>query len=53
MTSFYEMSTKLLGELPSTSFWMYDLLTVFLFICAICVFIIPISIIFKTIVGGR
>ena len=48
--SFYEMSTHILGELPNTLYWLYDLTTVFLVISAFCVFIIPISLIFKRIV---
>lgn len=50
--SFYEMAVHLLGELPQTSYWMYDMLTMFLFILAILVFVIPISLIFKYIIGG-
>ena len=48
--SFYEMATRLVGELPNTLYWLYDLTTVFLVISAFCVFIIPISIIFRKIV---
>lgn len=52
MDTFYEMSVKIIGELPETSFWIYDLMTVFLIIAVFCVFIIPISIMFKKVVGG-
>ena len=45
--SFYEMSQHILGTLPETLQWLYDLTTVFLVISTFCVFIIPISIIFR------
>lgn len=45
--SFYEMATRIVGELPNTLYWLYDLTTVFLVISTFCVFIIPISIIFR------
>ena len=48
--SFYEMATRLVGEVPNTLNWLYDLTTVFLIISAFCVFIIPISIVFKKVV---
>ena len=49
--SFYEMAVRIIGELPNTLTWLYDLTTIFLVISAFCVFIIPISIIFKKVVG--
>ena len=45
--SFYDMAVKLIGQVPDTLLWLYDLGTVFLVITAFCVMIIPISIIFK------
>lgn len=51
METFYEMSVKLIGELPSTSLWIYDIATIFLVISAFCVLIIPISLIFKRCIG--
>ncbi|MDO4962605.1 MAG: hypothetical protein Q4E75_00675 [bacterium] len=48
--SFYNMSVRILGELPITLTWLYDLTTLFLVITTFCVFIIPISIIFKKVV---
>lgn len=49
--SFYEMSLRLLGELPNTLTWLYDLTTAFLVISAFCILIIPISIIFRKVVS--
>lgn len=51
--TFYNMATKIIGELPNTSLWIYDMTTIFLIISAFCLFIIPISLIFKILVGGR
>lgn len=51
--TFYNMSLKIIGDLPITSYWIYDLTTIFLIISAFCLFIIPISLMFKSIVGGR
>lgn len=48
--SFYEMAMQLIGDLPSTALWIYDIATIFLVISAFCVFIIPISLIFKGLV---
>lgn len=53
LETFYNMSLKLVGELPNTSFWIYDIVTIFLIISAFCIFIIPISLIFRSLVGGR
>lgn len=52
METFYEMSVKIIGELPNTALWIYDISTIFLVICAFCVFVIPISIMFKKVIGG-
>lgn len=52
METFYEMSVKIIGVLPDSALWIYDLATIFLVICAFCVFVIPISIIFKKVIGG-
>ncbi len=51
METFYEMSVKLVGELPSTSLWIYDIVTMFLLICSICMLVIPTSLIFKRLIG--
>ena len=51
METFYEMSVKIIGELPNTSLWIYDIFTMFLLICSICMFVIPISLIFKRCIG--
>lgn len=51
MESFYEMSTKIIGELPNTSLWIYDVTTIFLIIVAICILVIPISIMFRKVCG--
>ena len=47
---FYEMALKIIGTVPDTLFWLYDLTTVFLVISAFCLIIIPVSIIFKKVV---
>lgn len=49
MTNFYEMAVKLIGDLPSSSLWIYDLGAIFLVICAFCLFVIPCALIFKRI----
>ena len=49
--TFYEMSQKIIGELPNTALWIYDLTTIFLIISAFCLIIIPISLIFKRVVS--
>lgn len=51
METFYEMSVKIIGELPSTSLWIYDITTLFLIIVAICILVIPISIMFRKVCG--
>jgi len=51
MESFYEMSTKIIGDLPNTSFWIYDATTIFLIIVAICILVIPISLMFRKVCG--
>lgn len=51
METFYDMSIKIIGELPISSQWMYDLGTLFLVICSICLIVIPITLIFKTFIG--
>ena len=53
LETFYEMSVKIIGELPNSSLWIYDMSTIFLIISAFCLFIIPISLIFRSLVGGR
>ena len=45
--NFYEMAIRLIGEVPNTLTWLYDLTTIFLVISAFCVLIIPVSIIFR------
>lgn len=52
METFYEMSVKIIGSLPDTSLWIYDLGAIFLVIVAFCVFIIPISLMYKKVIGG-
>ena len=47
---FYEISTKIIGSVPETLFWIYDLTTIFLVISCFALLIIPISLIFKRIV---
>lgn len=47
---FYEMALKIIGTVPDTLFWLYDLTTVFLVISAFCLIIIPVSILFKKVV---
>lgn len=47
---FYEMAVKIIGEVPNTLLWVYDLTTIFLVISAFCLLIIPISLIFKKVV---
>jgi len=47
---FYEMALKIIGDVPNTLFWLYDLTTVFLVISAFCLIIIPVSLIFKRVV---
>ena len=49
MESFYEMSVKIIGELPNTSLWIYDLGAIFLVICAFCLFVIPCALVYKRI----
>lgn len=51
METFYEMSVKIIGELPNTSLWIYDTVTIFLIICAFCMVVIPVSLVFKRMVG--
>lgn len=51
METFYEMSVKVIGELPNTSFWIYDIVTIFFIICAFCMVVIPTSLVFKRMVG--
>jgi len=50
--TFYEMTVKIIGPLPDTSLWIYDIGTIMLVITAFLVFIIPISLIFKKVIGG-
>lgn len=52
METFYEMSQKIIGDLPLTSQWIYDVGTIFLVICAFWLIVIPITLIFKTFIGG-
>ena len=47
METFYEMSVKIIGELPNTSLWIYDIVAIFLVICAFCLIVIPCSLMFK------
>ena len=47
---FYEIAMEIIGNVPDTLFWIYDLTTIFLVISAFCLLIIPISLIFKRIV---
>lgn len=49
--TFYEMAVKIIGSVPDTLFWIYDLTTIFLVISAFCLLIIPISLIFKRVVS--
>ena len=49
--TFYEMAVKMIGSVPDTLFWIYDITTIFLVISAIFLLIIPISLIFKRFVG--
>ena len=51
METFYEMSVKIIGDLPNTGLWIYDIATIFLVITAFCVMIIPISIMFRKVCG--
>lgn len=51
METFYEMSVKIIGELPNTALWIYDISTIFLVITAFCVMVIPISIMFRRLCG--
>ena len=51
METFYEMSVKIIGPLPDTGLWIYDIGTIMLVLTAFLVFIIPISIIFKKVVS--
>lgn len=52
METFYEMSVKIIGELPQTSLWIYDIATIFLVISAFCLIIIPCGLIFKYLIRG-
>ena len=52
METFYEMSVKIIGELPETSLWIYDIGTIMLVLSAFLLFIIPISLMFKRFIGG-
>lgn len=47
---FYDMAVKIIGNVPDTLFWIYDLTTIFLVISAFCLIIIPVSLIFKRVV---
>lgn len=49
--TFYEMAVKIIGSVPDTLLWLYDLTTIFLVISAFCLLIIPISLIFKRVVN--
>ena len=51
METFYEMSTKIIGDLPNTSLWIYDITTLFLIIVAVCILVIPISLMFRKVCG--
>lgn len=51
METFYEMATSIIGELPNTSLWIYDIMTILLIIVSICILIIPISIVFRKVCG--
>ena len=51
METFYEMSVKIIGELPNTSLWIYDITTLFLIIVAVCILVIPISLVFRRVCG--
>ena len=48
--SFYEMAVNIIGNVPDTLLWLYDITTAFLVISAFCLIIIPISLIFKRVV---
>lgn len=52
METFYEMAVKIIGELPDTSIWIYDIGAIMLVLSAFLVFIIPISLMFKRFIGG-
>ena len=52
MQTFYEISESIVGELPNTSLWIYDITVIFLIIVAILIFVIPISLMFKKVIGG-
>ena len=47
---FYDMAVKIIGNVPDTLFWIYDITTIFLVISAFCLIIIPVSLIFKRVV---
>ena len=49
--TFYEMAVEIIGSVPDTLLWLYDLTTIFLVISAFCLLIIPISLIFKRVVN--
>lgn len=51
METFYEMSVKIIGELPNTSLWIYDVVTLFLIIVDVCILVIPISLMFRKVCG--
>ena len=51
METFYEMSVKIIGDLPNTSLWIYDITILFLIIVAVCILVIPISIMFRKVCG--
>lgn len=51
METFYEMAQSIIGELPETSLFIYDITTLFLIIVSICIFVIPISVMFRKVCG--
>lgn len=46
-TNFYDMAVKVIGELPETSYYLYDLMTIGLITMTIGLIVVPLIIIFR------
>lgn len=51
--SFYEIACSIVGQVPVTLNWLYDITTVLLIITSILIVIIPLSLVFKSLIGMR
>lgn len=50
--TFYDFAVEIIGQVPDTALWIYDLGCLLAIISAFCLFIIPISLILKKVLGA-